>query len=277
MRDARSAWGVRWRADPCSTAAARRATPIERCAPAELHPKWKNHAARARDFTTSDPSLTLPVPTHRPSPPQARALSRWVNTMPGRRCLLCADVDDLLDGEVLLELTRVLLSDAVPSPSDAGDAYDDTARVELALEALAGRGGLDLGGFKSDADVLVAVSGAAARWVAGDCRVIAPILAFLKDALAARAVAEDPTLRTPRATRRSSPSATSTRALEALGRVGDRNTESTNPTRESSPRRRASRRRFRRHPRRRRRPRRLRLLARATTRPRATAFPLSRG
>ena len=107
--------------------------------------------------------------------------------MPGRRCLLCADVDDLLDGEVLLELTRVLLSDAVPSPSDAGDAYDDTARVELALEALAGRGGLDLGGFKSDADVLVAVSGAAARWVAGDCRVIAPILAFLKDALAARA------------------------------------------------------------------------------------------
>ena len=78
----------------------------------------------------------------------------------------------------------MLLSDAVPSPSDAGDAYDDTARVELALEALAGRGGLDLGGFKSDADVLVAVSGAAARWVAGDCRVIAPILAFLKDALA---------------------------------------------------------------------------------------------
>ena len=151
--------------------------------------------------------------------------------MPGRRCLLCADVDDLLDGEVLLELTRVLLSDAVPSPSDAGDAYDDTARVELALEALAGRGGLDLGGFKSDADVLVAVSGAAARWVAGDCRVIAPILAFLKDALAARAVVEDPTLRTPRATRRSSPSATSTRALEALGRVGDRNTASTNPTR----------------------------------------------
>ena len=58
--------------------------------------------------------------------------------MPGRRCLLCADVDDLLDGEVLLELTRMLLSDAVPSPSDAGDAYDDTARVELALEALAG-------------------------------------------------------------------------------------------------------------------------------------------
>lgn len=153
--------------------------------------------------------------------------------MPGRRCLLCADVDDLLDGEVLLELTRMLLSDAVPSPSDAGDAYDDTARVELALEALAGRGGLDLGGFKSDADVLVAVSGAAARWAAGDCRVIAPILAFLKDALAARALAEDPTLRTPRATRRSSPSATSTRALEALGRVGDRNTESTNPAREA--------------------------------------------
>ena len=68
LRDARSAWGVRWRADPCSTAAARRATPIERCAPTELHPKWKNHAARARDFTTSDPALTLPVPTHHPSP-----------------------------------------------------------------------------------------------------------------------------------------------------------------------------------------------------------------
>ena len=172
--------------------------------------------------------------------------------MPGRRCLLCADVDDLLDGEVLLELTRVLLSDAVPSPSDAGDAYDDTARVELALEALAGRGGLDLGGFKSDADVLVAVSGAAARWVAGDCRVIAPILAFLKDALAARAVVEVPTLRTPRAA-----AFVALRdiheALEAPD-VGDRNTASTNPTR--VPRRR--RRRFRR---------------RATTSPSATSPP----
>ena len=221
--------------------------------------------------------------------------------MPGRRCLLCADVDDLLDGEVLLELTRMLLSDAVPSPSDAGDAYDDTARVELALEALAARGGLDLGGFKSDADVLVAVSGAAARWAAGDCRVVAPILAFLKDALAARAVAEDPTLRSPRATRRSSPSATSTRALEALGRVGDRNRDrdvdvvdrasdprdtdasppsTTRPTpkgkvsaadgalpraRDDAPTHDG------------RHLRRLRLLARATTRPRATAFPLSRG
>ena len=174
----------------------------------------------------------------------------------------------------------VLLSDAVPSPSDAGDAYDDTARVELALEALAGRGGLDLGGFKSDADVLVAVSGAAARWVAGDCRVIAPILAFLKDALARapsprtrpyarrapRAVRRPP--RHPRGrSRRSDASATETRSPRTLRA----------PRASPRRRRRASRPRFRRHPRRRRHLRRLRLLARATTRPRATAFPLSRG
>ena len=78
----------------------------------------------------------------------------WVNTLPGRRCLLASKPEDLRDGEVICELAAMLLGpQSVPQPGDrvgtgVSDEYADAERLELALEALAKHADLPLGGNK---------------------------------------------------------------------------------------------------------------------------------
>ena len=75
----------------------------------------------------------------------------WVNTLPGRRCLLASKPADLRDGEVICELAAMLLGPQfVPQPGDrlgtgVDKEYADAERLELALEALAKHADMPLG------------------------------------------------------------------------------------------------------------------------------------
>ena len=69
----------------------------------------------------------------------------WVNTLPGRRCLLASKPEDLRDGEVICELAAMLLGpQSVPQPGDrvgtgVSDEYADAEhadRVDGALLSL---------------------------------------------------------------------------------------------------------------------------------------------
>ena len=75
----------------------------------------------------------------------------WVNTLPGRRCLLASKPADLRDGEVICELAAMLLGPQfVPQPGDrlgtgVDKEYADAERLEFALEALAKHADMPLG------------------------------------------------------------------------------------------------------------------------------------
>ena len=75
----------------------------------------------------------------------------WVNTLPGRRCLLASKPEDLRDGEVICELAAMLLGpQCVPQPGDrlgtgVDKEYADAEKLELALEALAKHADMPLG------------------------------------------------------------------------------------------------------------------------------------
>jgi hypothetical protein len=90
----------------------------------------------------------------------------WINTLPGRRCLLASTPKDLRDGEVVCELTSMLLGAKAlqwPSGSSSGsgsgsggvEATDATeaARLRVALEALSRDAGLRLSGDDDDSYV----------------------------------------------------------------------------------------------------------------------------
>ena len=69
----------------------------------------------------------------------------WINTLPGRRCLLASSPADLMDGGVLAELTSMLLgSNAMRRPATEGGragqptgAEEAKMRIKTALDALA--------------------------------------------------------------------------------------------------------------------------------------------
>ena len=165
----------------------------------------------------------------------------WVNTLPGRRCLLASKPADLRDGEVICELAAMLLGPQfVPQPGDrlgtgVDKEYADAERLELALEALAKHADMPLGnrdppsarGASGDgggptpgssrrgldrAETLVAVSAAAARIARGDLPATVRILSFMRDALGG----ENPAGGGGGTARPGTPTAKGTQALEVL-------------------------------------------------------------
>jgi len=173
----------------------------------------------------------------------------WVNTLPGRRCLLASKPEDLRDGEVICELAAMLLGpQCVPQPGDrlgtgVDKEYADAERLELALEALAKHADMPLGnrdrsfarGASGDApapggssglntpggssrrgsdraETLVAVSAAAARIARGDLPATVRIMSFMRDALGGDAVGVPAGVNVGPGT----PTAKGTRALEVL-------------------------------------------------------------
>ena len=112
---------------------------------------------------------------------QLDRLLPWVNTMPGRRCLGCVCVDDLIDGEVLRELTRSLLGvEAVFHAAPDGDA------AFACLSTLVRSGLISFS--------LEEVSDLAAGWRAGDATATVLVLHAVKDALANAVASKDRTL-----------------------------------------------------------------------------------
>ena len=167
----------------------------------------------------------------------------WVNTLPGRRCLLASKPEDLRDGEVICELAAMLLGpQCVPQPGDrlgtgVDKEYADAERLELALEAIAKHADMPLGNRDHGArgagtndggstpgssrrtqldraETLVAVSAAAARIARGDLPATVRIMSFMRDALGGDAAGVHAG-GTPGG-RPGTPTAKGTRALEVL-------------------------------------------------------------
>ena len=146
----------------------------------------------AREVSAHDATLTDEV----------QKLVYWINSLPGKRCLLASKPKHLRDGECICELTAMLLGAAAaggrpPSKTSPLKKQSDVDRLERALDRLCTDAGLRLSGVGAGdarSRVLLTISKTAARIARGDPETTLHVLNFLRTALKHEAAIADPSL-----------------------------------------------------------------------------------